>query len=287
MTAKDWFAKAQNEHFAIGAFNAANIETVKAIIAAAIKLRSPVIIEASHGEVEYIGGNNLVSIVKNARAETGLPIFTNLDHAPTDTDAMRGIAWGFDLIHFNCSQLPFEEAVEKTKKVVAEARQHDILVEAELDAIAGSSTIHLGHTTSEQLVSSSLTNPDKAAVFVKETGIDTLAVSIGNIHGLYDTVKHLDLPLLQKIKDNTQCFYSLHGGSGIPAEEIRSAIRLGVVKVNINTELRLAFRQSLEQSLQQTDEVAIYKIMPPVIAAVQKIVEEKMIIFNSQNQVRL
>ncbi len=280
MTALESLNKAKAEHFAIGSFNAANFETIKAIVAAAKSLNAPVIIEASHGEIEYLGAKNFISLVKNARQDTGLPIFSNLDHAPTPKDAQMGIDLGFDLIHYNGSALPFNDNLAQTKAITALAHQKQILVEAELDTIPGGSSVH-PVSAEEEMALTKLTDPDEAAQFVKESGLDTLAASFGSIHGFYQTPKHLDLTRLAQIQEKVACFLSLHGGSDMPVDQVKEAIRLGIVKVNVNSELRLAFKQALTKTLAESSELAIYKIMPPVIAAVQKIVEDKITLFGS------
>ena len=124
------------------------------------------------------------------------------------------------------------------------------------------------------------TDPEKAADFVAQTQCDLLAVFVGNIHGTYKTPKKLDLERLRLIKSKVNCFLSLHGGSTILPEDIQEAIRLGVVKINVNTELRIAFQETLANVLRGSDEIAIHKIMPPVIAAVEKVIEEKIKLFN-------
>jgi len=279
MTLKDWFTRAQTEHFALGAFNVANLETLKAIVGAATKLHSPVIVESSPGEINYLGGKNLISLVKNIREETNLPIFTNLDHSPDIPSAEQGIAWGFDLIHLDNSHLPFEENLRNTQIFTQKAHQQNILIEGEFDTITGSSSLH-----QNQAIQMNFTDPLKAQQFVAATEIDTLAVSIGNIHGVYQKPIILNLELLQQIRQKVNCFFSLHGGSGTQNDQLKAAIDFGVVKININTELRLAFRESLETTLRQNQEVAIYKIMPDVITAVQKVVEEKINLFGSANK---
>lgn len=279
--AKSLLQKARREGLAVGAFNAANIETLKAIIGAAKKLKSPVIIEASHGEVEYIGGENLVDLVKNAREEVNFPIYANLDHAPTVNDALKGIRLGFDLVHYDGSSLSFEENLKNTHRVVEVAHRKGVLVEAEIDHIQGSSAPHFQQDVAEAQKGGEYTDPDQAAEFIKKTGADTLAAFIGNVHGVYRNPPQLDLDRLEKIAQKTHCFLSLHGGSGIPDDQVKQAIMLGIVKVNVNTELRIAYRQATEKALKDSDEVAIYKIMPPVIAAVQKVVETKIRLFGS------
>jgi len=281
---KYWLEKARKEKFAIGAFNAANIETFKAIVGAARKLLAPVIIEASHGEVGFVGGENLVDLVENAREELGLPIFTNLDHAPTVEDALAGIDQGFKMIHFNGSKLSFGENMEKTREVVRVAHKKEATVEAEIDAIVGTSTIHRG-TVEEEQKKGNYTDPEEAALFVEKTGIDILAAFVGNVHGVYSTSPKLDIERLKEIGELSDVFLSLHGGSGIEVDQVKKAIKAGIVKVNVNSEMRIAYRKTLEEVLKKNKEVAIYKIMPEVIKTVQEVVEKKIKLFGSNEKV--
>ena len=281
MTSKELFQKAHDEGYAIGAFNAANIETLKAIAQSAGALKAPVIAESSYGETEFIGAANLVDVVRNLSAEFGVPMLINLDHSPSVEAAEAGIAAGYDLIHINASKLPYEENVSATKKIADEAHAKGLLCEAELTPIGGTSAVH-EEKAEEAVAQEKLTDPDQAEDFVGRTGIDTLAVSIGNVHGVYASEKHLDLDLLAKLRARLSCFFSLHGGSTISEDQVRNAIKIGkIIKVNVNTELRLAYRKTLEETLKASDEVAIYKIMPPVIEAVQEVVEKKIKLFGS------
>lgn len=282
-----WLKKAKDEGFAIGAFNAANIETFKAIVGAAKKMSSPVIIEASHGEVEFIGGENLVDLVKNAREETGLPIFTNLDHAPTVEDSLDGVGWGFEMIHYNGSKLSLKENIDNTKRVVKVVKDKGGVVEAEINPIVGQSTAHPQDVAEDVQKKGKYTDPEEAEMFVRETGIDILASFVGNLHGVYKTSPKIDIKRLGEINERVGCYLSLHGGSGIDADQIRMAIKMGVVKINVNSELRIAYRESLEKVLKNNDEVAIYKIMPDVISAVQDIVEKKIELFGSMGKIQI
>lgn len=292
MKAKEWFKKAREEGFAIGAFNAASIETLKAIVGAAKKLRSPVIIEASHGEVEFIGLHELVATVRALSKDTGVPILLNLDHAPTLVSCHQALQAGFDLIHFDGSKLPYEKNVEIARTVAAEAHPQGVLVEGEIDninALGASSADLRGRNIDDFRRDDLYTDPDKAARFVKETGVDIFAAFVGNVHGLYSQPKTLRVDLIEEIvRRLPDSFLSLHGGSSIPEAEVRRVIKLGIVKVNVNSELRVAFRDTLRQTLEAEptrDEVAIYKIMPSAIAAVQKIVEEKIALFGSVGKI--
>jgi len=284
MSLKDYFIKAQSQSFALGAFNVCNLETIKAIIQASQKLLSPVIISSSPGETDYIEPENLCDIVKNYRRQTGLPIFINLDHAKSLEKIKRAINAGYDMIHFDGSDLSFEDNKKITKQVMAMAKEKNIVVEGELGYISGSSAPFLDQKVAEIQAKGSLTDPDQAQEFVEETRIDVLASFIGNVHGLYKGAKKLDLERLALIKQKTNCFLSLHGGSGTEASEIKEVIKRGVVKVNINTELRVAYKTASQQAFNQSIEVAAYKLMPSVIEAIQKIVEEKIKIFGSQGK---
>lgn len=280
--AQNWFEKARQEGFAIGAFNAANLETIKAIVGAATKLRSPVMIEASDGEVNYIGKKQLVALVRAFEQEVGIPILLNLDHAPTRESVVEAIDAGFDYVHFDGSKLPYEENVRITKELALRAHEKGILIEGEMDSITGSSEDHTEEQVTGYQVSRLYTDPEKARQFVEATGIDTFASFVGNAHGLYQGEKRIDLERLHAIRFTLPAsFLSLHGGSGIPDEDIREAIKLGIVKINVNSELRIAFRDTLQKVLTESHDVVIYKFMPPVIKAVQKVVEEKIKLFGS------
>lgn len=281
ISAREVLERAQKEGWALGAFNAANIETLKAIVGAANKLRAPVIVESSVGETDFFGPKNLVDVVKNFRDEFNLPIFINLDHSTSEAKVLLGIEAGYEMLHFDGSHLPVEENLEITKRIVREAHDKGLLVEAEIDRIGGSSKLHEEDVKKAQR-EGMYTDPERAAEFVKKTGVDTFAAFFGNVHGVYKDTKKLDFALLKEVRQAVPCFLSMHGGSGITDEAIKKAIRVGkIVKVNINTELRVAFRDALEKMIADSQEVAVYKMMPPVIQAVQDIVETKIKIFGS------
>lgn len=284
MNALGILTKAKNEGYALGAFNAGNMEVIKAISQASLNQQAPLILETSAGEIEYLGMKNFLSLVANYQQENNLDILTNLDHGPGLEECQNAIENGYNLIHFDGSALPYEENVKITKILVEQAHQKGLLVEAEMDRIMGESKAHLEAPESIQ-AQGNYTDPEKAAAFVAATGCDILAVFIGNLHGVYQQEPRLDLERLGLIAEKVPCFLSLHGGSGLLADDIQKAIQIGhIVKINVNTELRLAYRSTLENVLRGSDEVAVYKIMPPVIAAVQKVVEEKIQLFGSQGK---
>ncbi len=285
-TIREWFSRAQAEGFAIGSFNVSSFEMFKAIVAAAVAQRSPVLIESSGGETSYFGDRTLVALVAEARRETGLPIFLNLDHSRTPMAVKSAIAAGYDLVHYDGSKETAQENQRNLKALVGKAHSLHVLVEGELDyIIEGSEKRTI--SAAQGVAQSQLTDPEKAERFVSATNIDTFAVSIGNVHGLYTSPKKLDIHLLHDIRDRLQCFISLHGGSTISAHQIRSAIAVGrIVKINVSSELRQAYRTGLETALKKSpNEIALYKLLPDAINKVQRIVEEKMQLFGSSHKV--
>lgn len=287
MTAREWLEKAKREKFAIGAFNVGNLETFKAIVQAAANKKSPVIIETSPGETKWMGADNMVDLAKNFSQDFNVPILVNLDHAETLEDCLAGIKAGYDLIHFDGSKLPYNQNLEIAKRVVELAHQKGLVVEGEVDHIAGSSEIHQGSAT-EEIKKGKFSDPKRAQEFVGESGVDILAVFFGNIHGVFQSGgENLHLPILESIAQVLpQAFFSLHGGSGIDDEQVKEAILRGIVKVNINTEMRQAFRDTLEEVLKENpNEYAMYKNEGPVIESVQKVVEHKIEVFGSVNKI--
>lgn len=285
MKAIDILKKANENHYALGAFNCANIETLKAITQAAFKLKAPVILEASDGEINYMGYEQMVSLKRIYEKQIGIPIILNLDHGKDLDSCVKAIEAGFDYVHIDGSKLPYEEGIPIAAEVVKIAHKHGVLVEGEIDHIEGSSSDHTTEDPQSLQKKDLFTNPDRAEDFVKRTGIDVFASFVGNLHGIYSEPMHLDLELLKQIKlkiPNTML--SLHGGSGIVDEDVINAIQLGIVKVNVNSEMRVAFRMTLHETLNQSNEIAVYKIMDKPIAEVQRVVETKIKLFGTTDK---
>jgi fructose-bisphosphate aldolase class II len=287
--ARALYARAKAEKFAMGAFNIDNQETLIAVSRAAQAKQSPVLVEVSAGEVEAMGLANVRAMVDNYRAEYGVQMFINLDHSPSVEAAKAGIDAGFEFIHIDVSQsnkeATDEEIAEATKEVVAYAKKTGALVESEPHYFGGSSNVH-EEAIDYEVIKKTFSTPETAKSFVAETGIDTFAVAIGNLHGLYPVPKQLHLDLLETIRAAVPDVYlSLHGGSGTPEDDFRGAVARGISKININSEMRKVFRSSLEQVLAENPkEYAIVKLMPTVIKAVQEVVELKMDIFGSSGK---
>lgn len=283
--ARHLMQRSRSQKFAVGAFNIDNQETLIAVARAAQKLRAPVLVEVSDGEVKAIGLENIRDMVDNYRAEYGVEMYINLDHSPTVTDCKRAIDAGFEFIHIDISQANHdattEEIIEKTKEVVEYATFTGALVESEPHYFGGSSNVHT-ETIDYEEIKKTFSTPEGAREFVDATGIDTFAAAIGNLHGKYPVPKELDLELLQRLRNTIGCQISLHGGSGTPLHYFEEAAKIGVSKININSDMRYAFRKTLEQVLaEHPDEYAVVKLMPEVYSAVQAVVEEKINAFGS------
>lgn len=283
--ARHLMQRSRSQGFAVGAFNIDNQETLIAVAKAAQKLNAPVLVEVSDGEVKALGLENIRDMVDNYRAEYGIEMYINLDHSPTVEDCKRAIDAGFEFIHIDISQANHdattEEIIEKTKEVVDYARFTGALVESEPHYFGGSSNVHKEDIDYEE-IKKTFSTPDGTKSFVDATGIDTYAAAIGNLHGKYPVPKELDLELLQRIRDSIDCQISLHGGSGTPLHFFEEAARIGVSKININSDMRYVFRKTLEKVLAENpDEYAVVKLMPTVYGEVQKVVEEKINAFGS------
>jgi len=279
--ARELMRRTVKENFAIGAFNIDNQETLIAISKAAQKLNSPVMVELSKNEVSSIGLYNVRDLVDNYKKEYGIEMYINLDHSPTLEDCKAAIDAGYEFIHIDVSQerhnATEEEIITITKQVVDYAKFTGALVESEPHYFGGSSNVFKEAIDYEE-IKKTFSTPEGAKWFIEQTGIDTYAAAIGNLHGKYPVPKVLDLDLLQRIRDaiGEESLISLHGGSGTPLHYFQGAAKIGVSKININSDLRYTFRTTLDKVLAENpDEYAVVKLMPEVCDAVQTVVEEK------------
>lgn len=285
LRARHLMQRSRQQGFAVGAFNIDNQETLIAVCKAAQNLNAPVLVEVSDGEVKALGLDNIRDLVDNYRDEYGIEIYINLDHSPSVEDCKRAIDAGYEFIHIDVSQANHnaseEEIIAKTKEVVEYAKFTGALVESEPHYFGGSSNLHTENIDYEE-IKKTFSTPEGAKSFEQATGIDTFAAAIGNLHGKYPVPKELDLELLQRIRESLDCQISLHGGSGTPLHYFEEAARIGVSKININSDMRVAFRETLEKVLRENpDEYAVVKLMPQVYGAVQAVVEEKIHAFGS------
>jgi fructose-bisphosphate aldolase class II len=284
-------SRSRSEGFAVGAFNIDNQETLIAIARAAAKKSSPVMIQLSKGEIDAIGYDNARCMVDNYCSEFGVEMYINLDHSPSVEDAIKGIDAGFEFIHIDISQAKkdatVDEIIEGTKKVVEYARFTGALVESEPHYFGGGSNVFEEAFDYEE-IKKTFSTPEGAKAFVEATGIDTFAAAVGNLHGSYPVPKQLDLDLLRQVRDAISCQISLHGGSGTPGHFFEEAAKIGVSKVNINSDMRRVFRDTLVEVLQDNpEEYAVVKLMGTVVDAVQVVVEEKIEMFGSAGKAKL
>jgi fructose-bisphosphate aldolase, class II len=286
-TLRDVLTRLEKQGAALGHFNVADHVLLKAVIAAAAETDLPIFVGASEGEREFFGARQLAALVKSLRQESDVPVFLNADHTHSLGKALEAANAGFDAVGIDFSALPIEENVARTKEAVEaiKAVNPAILAEGEIGNIGTGSEIH----ETAQGDPKTLTKPEEAREFVEATGIDILAPAVGNMHGMLKSMvqgkakKHLDLERIAQIKQAAGVFLTLHGGSGTDDEHFRKAIAAGINIIHINTELRVAWRQSLGESLaRDPNEVVPYKILRPVVDAVRQVVSSRLRLFHGE-----
>lgn len=283
MKLKDYLQKAKKEKWAIGQFNFSTLEQLKGILEAVLKANSPVILGTSEGESRFFGLEEAVALYKVFQKKYNLPIFLNLDHGKDLDYIKEAIDSGYQAVHFDGSNLSFKENIKIAKKISDYARKKNVLVEGELGAIRGESTIHKEETA--VLKKEDLTSPFQVKEFLKKTGVDSLAIAIGTVHGIYLKEPEIDFERLKEINQVSKKFLVLHGGSGVSEEDLKKAINFGITKINFNTEIRLVWKNSLKKGLEETKELKPYKILPSVQNAISQKVLEKIIAIGSKNKV--
>ena len=278
----------QQQSSALGHFNVADLVLLKAVVAAAVEVRVPVMVGASEGERDFFGTYELAALVKVMREEHDVPVFLNADHTHSLAKAVEAARAGFDSVVIDFSALPFDENVSRTKETVEaiKAINPAILAEGEIGDIGTGSEIH--EIVSDE--SRNLSTPEDARQFVDSTGIDILAPAVGNMHGMLEsmvqgkTKKHLNMERIAQIKKASRVFLTLHGGSGTDNEDFLRAIVAGINIIHISTELRVAWRRSMEGSLSsQPNEVVPYKILSPVVESVKELVSSRLTLFDAQS----
>ena len=284
-TLRQYIKEAGEKGVAIGHFNISNLETLRGIFNAAKKLDLPVIIGTAEGERKFIGTKQAVVLVKSLRDEYDYPIFLNADHTYTVDGVKECIDAGYDSVIFDATGMSYEENIRLTKECVEYARlkNPEIIVEAELGFIGSSSKVLDKLPEGVKISEEFLTKPEDAKKFIEETGIDMLAPAVGNIHGMLKggIDPALNIKRIGEIQKVINIPMVLHGASGNSAEDIKEAIKNGMSVVHVNTEIRVAFRKALEESLKnKPDEVAPYKYMDKCLEIVETVVEEKLRIFN-------
>lgn len=272
--------KADQGRYAIGAFNANNMEIVQAIISAAEKENAPVIMQASQGAIKYAGLDYITGLVKIAAEKSKIPVALHLDHGTDFDQIVRCIRSGFSSVMYDGSKHNLEENIALTKKVIEISKPIGVSVEAEIGKIGGTED-DISVSEKEAL----FTDPQEALYFVQKTGVECLAVAIGTAHGQYKGEPKLDFERLKKIKELIKIPIVLHGSSGVPDESIRKAIELGVCKVNIDTNIREAFVGAVREGIAKNNsEIDPRKILGPAREATIEIIREKIRVFGSSGQ---
>jgi len=281
-TLKEYIQIADEKKVAIGHFNISNIETLWAIFNAARSINVPVIIGVSEGERNFIGVKQAAELVKSIREEFDYPIFINADHSYSFERVRDAVDAGFDMVIFDGAELPFDENVKEVFRCVEYVKKTrpNVLVEAELGFIGKSSQVL--ESIPSGITEETQTAPEDAKRFVEESGIDLLAPSVGNIHGIIKSGNpKLNIERIRDIRQAAGVPLVLHGGSGISDEDFKNAINAGISIIHINTEIRVAYQKALKLSLQDNpDETTPYKIMKPVVNEMYKVVEAKLRLFN-------
>jgi tagatose 1,6-diphosphate aldolase GatY/KbaY len=261
--------------YAIGGFNVYNLEGARAVVAAAEAERSPAMLQIHPSALAH-GGSPLIALCMEAARAAGVPIMVHLDHSASPDAIRAALDAGATSVMADGSHLPYEENLAFTVAMAELAHARGAAVEAELGRLAGSED---GLTVPEY--EAKLTDPDQAADFVARTGVDTLAVCIGNVHGHYRGAPQLDFARLERLRWTVPIPLVLHGASGVPAPMVRRAIELGVCKLNVNTEMRDAYLVALADVVSTGERPDLLELMSAATDAMQAVVAAKLRLFGS------
>ena len=246
MKLTDLIQTAYHDHFAIGAFNVYNLESTRAVAQALNEKEMPAVIQVTESAIEYAGFDQLISIIEKVRTESKIPLFLHLDHG-SDVDLLKKcVKAGFDSVMYDGSKMPVDENIIVSKELRRHAHLRDVVFEAEIGRIGGEEDSVRNREFK--------TDPSEALRFYNEVKPDMLAVAIGNVHGERTAAENLDFSLLAKISDLLQCPLVLHGCSNRSSREYQVAISQGVVKINIDTELREAFVDGIKRALHKRED---------------------------------
>ena len=270
VTSKQMLSDAQKGGYAVGAFNAENMEMVKAIIKAAEELKAPVMIQTTPSTVKYASLEMFAAMVAAEAKDASVPVCLHLDHGSSFELAVRAIKEGYTSVMIDGSKLPFEENIDVSARVTAVAHPNNIPVEAELGKVGGKED-------DLEAVADTNTDPMEAKEFVEKTGIDSLAVAIGTAHGFYVGTPVLDKERLSEIRAVVDIPLVLHGASGLSDEDVKDCVKRGICKVNFATELRVAYTDAGKALLKEKPDTFDPKKLGEVgMAAVTELVKNRM-----------
>jgi len=266
---------AKKHHIMIGAFNCFNMESVQALVTAADVMNTPLIIQTYHAHVDFAGSDYMQAIANVAAKNVNVKIALGLDHGRSYEQAKQCIDDHYSAVMIDLASQNYEKNVRETSRVVALAHSRNISVEAELGEIV------MADSTYEE-IAAGYTNAEVARRFVKETGIDCLAVSVGTAHGTYKYAPRINFELLEELVETVDCPIVVHGGSGVSDEDIDRMVRLGVAKLNVGTDFFDAYKNAVHATMATEEMLArcdIVEAMAAARIAVQKVAEQKMKIF--------
>ena len=279
VTTNEMLKKAQEGHYAVGAFNVENLEMVMAVIKAAEEMNSPVIMQTTPSTVKYAGMDYFLALVRTAAEKSSVPVAMHLDHGSSFELAMQALRTGYTSIMIDGSHESFEENIAVTSRVAAACAPSGISVEAELGKVGGKEDDLDGGDENPY------TDPQQAKEFAERTGVTSLAVAIGTAHGIYKGTPKLDLDRLSEIREVVSIPLVLHGASGVPDESVRESIRRGICKVNFATELRIAFSNGVKEYLKENPDTFDPKKYGAVgMQHVTELVKQKLSVCGSEGR---
>ena len=274
---KDLLKRAEEKNIGCGAFSVGNMEMVKGAIRAAEELNTPIILQIAEVRLKnsplHLMGPMMVQAAKEAKVDVAV----HLDHGLTFETIKKALEYGFTSVMLDASSLPFEENIAKVKTVVEKARKYGATVEAELGLVGGSEDGSCDHGIR-------CTDPDDAVVYARETGIDALAVAIGNAHGNYPVAPTLAFDVLEKIHEKVDIPLVLHGGSGITDKDFQRAISLGIRKVNIATASFNSLTAHVEKYMASTDKHNFFDLNEAMVQGTYENVKRHILVFNEPYQ---
>lgn len=280
VSSAEMLKKARRGKYAIAAFNIHNLETLKAAVKAAEEEQAPLILQTTPGTCEYAGPEYIVAMAETASNNVNIPIALHLDHGNSINLAVKCIDMGYTSVMIDGSMLPFEENVSLVKQIVNYAHKKQVQVEAELGRITGAED-------NQAADDAFLTNPHEAAEFVTRTHVDSLAVSVGTAHGVYTGIPKIHFDILAKINELVSVPLVLHGCSGIPEADIKCAVKCGVSKINIATDIKTVFAEELKRffaaSPEETDPRKYFK---PAIISINEVVKSKIRMAGAANKAK-
>lgn len=283
ISGRDLLTVAAKNDFAVPAFNISDFSMLNAVVQVCEEKQSPLILAIHPNEIANLGWDVMPAVIQKAR-KASIPIAIHLDHGATYEQVLQAIQGGFTSVMIDGSMLPFEENVAITARVVEAAHAVGVSVEGELGTIG--KTDGYAEDGADTII---YTEPADAVTFVERTGVDTLAIAIGTRHGIYpsDLQPELKLDLLREINAAVDVPLVLHGGSNNPDDEIGQAVKLGVNKINISSDIKAAYHRKMREVLQDAGEREPNSIQPPSVAAMKVVAAQKIDLFNAAGKASL